>query len=161
MLALIMGKRDRPHVGPSSGEQALKHNPFAALSGKRDALEPGHVRSESALPAQPPEPANAAAAAPAARAPKSATSRGRLVLRRETKHRGGKAVIIVYGFSALRAFPEAEIEALARELKNKLGCGGTVESERGETQIVLQGDRAAKVAELLRTKGFRVDGVTA
>jgi translation initiation factor 1 (eIF-1/SUI1) len=92
---------------------------------------------------------------------KAAKSRGRLVLRRETKHRGGKAVIIVRGFAQLAEFgDETRVAELAKELKQKLGCGGTVEHGDGETEIVLQGDRAAKVAELLRGHGFRVDGVT-
>ncbi|MDB4987172.1 MAG: yciH [Myxococcaceae bacterium] len=87
-------------------------------------------------------------------------SRGRLVLRRETKHRGGKPVVIVRGFAALREFDAAATELLAKELKQKLGCGGTVERDGNEPQIVLQGDQPAKVAELLRARGFRVDGVT-
>ena len=83
------------------------------------------------------------------------------MLRRETKHRGGKAVIIVRGFAALPEFgDESKLAELAKELKQKLGCGGTVEHGDGETELVLQGDRAAKVAELLRAHGFRVDGVT-
>jgi translation initiation factor 1 (eIF-1/SUI1) len=130
---------------PAAPAAALKHNPFASLSVERDALPAG----EAPAPAVEDKPG-----------PRPGSSRGRLVLRRETKHRGGKAVIIVRGFAALRGFSEADVEALAKELKQKLGCGGTVEQEAGETEIVLQGDRAAKVAELLRAQGFRVDGVT-
>lgn len=83
-----------------------------------------------------------------------------MVLRRETKHRGGKAVVIVSGLSALRDFDAAAAEALAQQLKKQLGCGGTVEDAQGGREIVLQGDRAAQVAALLRKLGFRVDGVT-
>lgn len=101
------------------------------------------------------------AAPPATSVTKAGKSRGRLVLRRETKHRGGKAVVIVRGFAQLAEFgDETKVAELAKELKQKLGCGGTVENGDGETEIVLQGDRAAKVAELLRAHGFRVDGVT-
>jgi translation initiation factor 1 len=82
--------------------------------------------------------------------------RGRLVQARETKHRGGKAVVIVRGFGQLPGWDEAAIEQLAKELKRALGCGGTVE----EQEIVVQGDRPAQVAEWLRAQGFRVDGVT-
>lgn len=118
----------------------LTHNPFAQLGG-------------GAAPAPNPP---AEAAAPAAPAPAAASS-GRLVLQRQTKHRGGKAVIIVRGFAELRGWDAAAVETLAKALKQTLGCGGTVEDGR---EIVLQGDRPAQVAELLRARGFRVDGVT-
>jgi translation initiation factor 1 len=129
----------KPKVEGSEPAAALKHNPFAALALDRAALPV----------AEPP------AAAPPA--PTAAKSRGRLVLRRETKHRGGKAVIIVRGLAGLA---DAEVESLAKQLKQKLGCGGTVERDEGEPELVLQGDQPAKVAEWLRAQGFRVDGVT-
>jgi translation initiation factor 1 (eIF-1/SUI1) len=123
----------------------LSHNPFASLQGKLE-LPPGET---AALAAEP-------STAPPAAVNKK---RGRLVQRRETKHRAGKAVIVVSGFGALADFAHTEIEALAKELKSKLGSGGTVEQEEGGAVIVIQGDQAKKVAELLRAKGFRVDGV--
>jgi translation initiation factor 1 len=126
-----------PRISTETAD-ALTHSPFAKLSARADAPAP-------ATPSAAPEPKLAPQA------------RGRLVLRRETKHRGGKAVIIVSGFDALQGFDARAIEALATECKRTLGCGGTVDS--GE--IVLQGDRPAEVAELLREKGFRVAGVTA
>jgi translation initiation factor 1 (eIF-1/SUI1) len=81
---------------------------------------------------------------------------GRLVLRRETKHRGGKAVVIISGFDAIPGFDDAAIAALAKACKAALACGGTID----RAEIVLQGDRPAEVAELLRARGFRVVGVT-
>lgn len=126
-----MAKKEPP--APPAG---FKHNPFAGLALDRAALP------AAGQPEPPPE------------APAKPHKRGRVVLRRETKHRGGKAVIIV------RGVPEAEIDALAKQLKQKLGCGGTVERDAGEPEIVLQGDQPAKVAEWLRAEGFRVDGVT-
>lgn len=137
-----MSKKDKGKPEASDGK--LTHSPFAALGAKQIALAPA------------PEPVAPVVQAP----PPSAKARGRLVLRRETKHRGGKAVIIVRGFEALANFDAAAIEQLAKQLKQSLGCGGTVEHEAGKPEIVLQGDRAAKVAELLRAQGFRVDGVT-
>jgi translation initiation factor 1 len=120
---------------PPSTAGGFKHNPFAGLTVDRSALPEGK--------------------APSPEAPAPATKkRGRVVLRRETKHRGGKAVIIV------RGVPDGEVDVLAKQLKQKLGCGGTVEREEGEPEIVLQGDHPAKVAEYLRAQGFRVDGVT-
>lgn len=158
-----MSKKDKGSGKAQGAPQEtpkLTHSPFAALLGKPIAAAPVAEKSSSApvsaaqLPARTPEPTPRPAPEPGKK------SRGRLVLRRETKHRGGKAVIIVRGFEELRDFDAAAIEALAKQLKQSLGCGGTVEREGGKPEIVLQGDRAAKVAELLRDRGFRVDGVT-
>lgn len=153
-----MAKKDRP-----DDATPLRHNPFAALLGGSTT----QVVPEATQKAEPkrepaPEPKREPRPAPSPEKAAPGTggkSRGRLVLRRETKHRGGKAVIVVTGFAAVRDFDEAAVEALAKTLKQTLGCGGTVEHEGG-LHIVLQGDRAAKVAELLRSQGFRVDGVT-
>jgi len=143
-----MSKRSsKDPVDTNAGaERALKHNPFAALSAQRAELPAGEA----------PKPTPEAVRSPA----ESTKSRGRVVLARETKHRGGKPVILVRGLEALRDFDRSEADKLAKELKQKLGCGGTVEHEANELRIVLQGDHPAKVAELLRAKGFRVDGVT-
>jgi translation initiation factor 1 len=131
-----MGKKNKSQPMVPTGESAaLKHSPLAALGGRGGGTEP-------AAAAEPPAIERAAG--------------GRLVLRRETKHRGGKAVVIISGFDALRGFDARAIEELARDCRQALGCGGTVD----DGEIVLQGDRAGQVAELLRAKGFRVGGVT-
>jgi translation initiation factor 1 (eIF-1/SUI1) len=162
-----MGKKDKtPAPAPAA---PLKHNPFAALGGAR--VEPEADGAIKAEPAREPvkaraeeQPAKAQATAPEPRAKHSAEpkakSRGRVVLRRETKHRGGKAVIIVRELGKVAGFGRDAIEALAKQLKQQLGCGGTVEGEGQNVEIVLQGDRAAQVADMLRAQGFRVDGVT-
>ncbi|HEX6239273.1 MAG TPA: translation initiation factor [Polyangiales bacterium] len=139
--------KPKPPIGDAPGA-GLKHNPFAALAG--------HAAPAAAEPTTATPPAGAA---PAASKDKS-KSPGRVVLRRETKHRGGKAVIIVTGLDKLRGYDAAAITALAKQLKQALGCGGTVEEHDGAVEIVLQGDHPSKVAELLRARGFRVDGVT-
>ena len=154
----------KPRVSETSEKpQALTHNPFAALAGASRAATVKSAEPPAPVPppkAPTPAPSAKAAAAPAPAHSKGDKSRGRVVLRRETKHRGGKAVVIVSGLSALRDFDEAAAEALAQQLKKQLGCGGTVEDTQGGREIVLQGDRAAQVAALLRKLGFRVDGVT-
>lgn len=71
-----------------------------------------------------------------------------LLLHRETKGRGGKAVAIVKGFVG----PQSELEALAKQLKNHCGVGGS--SKDGE--ILIQGDVRAKVAQFLSAKGYRI-----
>jgi translation initiation factor 1 len=134
------------------------HNPFAAL-GELDALK-------SILPA--PEPVKEAASCGLAKArppgqqvvratPIAKNSRGRLILRRETKDRGGKVVVVVSGFARLPGSNSVMIANLAKELKGKLGCGGSFDRQ----EIVLQGDRCAAVSALLEELGFRVDGVKA
>jgi translation initiation factor 1 (eIF-1/SUI1) len=82
------------------------------------------------------------------------------VLRREKKGRGGKTVVIVAGLRAQAHLPESEIAKVTQHLKQQLGCGGAVEHVTGDTEIVLQGDQPARVAELLTARGFRVGGVT-
>jgi translation initiation factor 1 len=139
-----MAKKNKPPAVPTSESSKLTHSPFAALSS-RD-ITPAASSPEAAQPA-------AASGEP----PTAPRSRGRLILRRETKHRGGKAVVIVSGFAGVPGFDDSAIAALAADCKRTLGCGGTVDDH----EIVLQGDRPAEVAELLRGKGFRVSGVTA
>jgi len=93
---------------------------------------------------------------PKDKAPAAPNSRGRVVLRRETKGRGGKAVVIVGGFRDLPEFNAVKIGELAKQLRGMLGVGGSFDRH----EILLQGDKPAHVAEILRRLGFRVDGVT-
>jgi translation initiation factor 1 len=101
------------------------------------------------LPSGPTEvPAEGKAAGPE-RKPK----RGRVVLRRETAHRGGKVVTVVDDFAThLRV---AEIEEIAHLLKTRCGCGGTVK----DRTIEIQGERVSEIRELLESEGFQVAGV--
>jgi translation initiation factor 1 (eIF-1/SUI1) len=138
-------KQNKVAVHEAGQGAALKHNPFGALREAAANVDPAPSAS---APRD---------TAPSTDQPKS---RGRLVLRRETKRRGGKAVVVVAGLRADAHLPESEIAAIAQQLKQQLGCGGTVERVAGDTEIVVQGDQPARVAELLRARGFRVDGVT-
>jgi translation initiation factor 1 len=78
---------------------------------------------------------------------------GRVVLRRETAHRGGKTVIVVHDFAT--HLPVSVIEALAKKLRAACGCGGAV---KGRT-IELQGDQPGRIRALLEAEGFQVAGV--
>jgi translation initiation factor 1 len=78
---------------------------------------------------------------------------GRVVLRREKAHRGGKTVIVIHDFAP--QITHAKIEALATQLKRACGCGGTVKGR----EIEIQGDQAGKIRALLESEGFRVAGV--
>ncbi len=78
---------------------------------------------------------------------------GRVVLRREKAHRGGKTVIVVDDFAT--HLPESVIECVAKRLRAACGCGGTV---KGRT-IEVQGDQAGKVRALLEEENFTVAGI--
>src|SRR4029077_2988768 len=99
---------------------------FAALDALRDKLPPGQ---KPAAPAPPPPPK-----APA-----------RAVIRLEKKQRRGKEVTVV---DKLGLSP-AELERWCRELKQALGCGGSVE---GAT-IILQGDLRPRLPAVLTARG--------
>ena len=133
-------------------------NAFAGL-GELDALknlpvpEPPPKVELDRPPAEEKTPRSFHAKSPKPAIPKN--SRGRLILRRETKDRGGKVVVVVSGFSELPGANAVMIGNLAKDLKGKLGCGGSFD----RSEIVLQGDRAAAVNAVLEELGFRVDGV--
>lgn len=74
--------------------------------------------------------------------------RGKLNIIIERKGRKGKTATIIEGFEE----PDAEIEEIARELKQKIGTGG---SARGG-EILLQGDWRERAAELLKAKGYKI-----
>jgi translation initiation factor 1 len=126
----------------------LQSNPFALLDGL-DALKN--------LPPAAPAKSSPPSSKPKAEATILKKSRGRLILRREKKDRGGKVVVVIDGFAGMPGFSAVMIADLARELKGKLGCGGSFDRQ----EIVLQGDRCADVCALLEEIGFRVDGVRA
>jgi len=139
-------KENRKKLDVSRPEAPLQHNPFAML-GEVDVLK-------NLVPA--PEPKAVPAQKPKAESAIPKKSRGRLILRREKKDRGGKVVVVVSGFTELPGANAVMIGDLARELKGKLGCGGSFDRQ----EIVLQGDRCAVVCALLEELGFNVGGVT-
>lgn len=66
----------------------------------------------------------------------------------DKKGRNGKTATIIEGFT----IPQSEVEKIARELKNKLGTGGSVR----EGEILIQGDRKNQIIEFLKNKNFKV-----
>lgn len=66
----------------------------------------------------------------------------------DKKGRKGKTATIIEGFTV----SEEQVSEIAAMLKKKLGVGG---SARGG-EILIQGDHAAKVREILRSQGFKV-----
>jgi translation initiation factor 1 len=67
---------------------------------------------------------------------------------RQTAHRGGKTVTVISGFLGISL---AEKEALAKEMQQSCGAGGTVKNGR----IEVQGDQRKTVARILTSAGFR------
>lgn len=68
----------------------------------------------------------------------------RIVL--DKKHRGGKVVSIIKGFS----MKESEIELLAKQLKTFCGSGGSAK----DGEIIIQGDHREKILQWLVKNGY-------
>jgi len=117
-----MSKREKPPAPPA----APFHNPFGDLA-ERLGMKP--------------EPAPAPAAPPATKVP------ARAVVRLERKGRGGKEATIV---EKLDLRP-GELARWLKELKQALGCGGSVEGDA----LALQGDLRERVKRLLEERGVR------
>jgi translation initiation factor 1 len=85
--------------------------------------------------------------------PQKARRLGRVILRKETAHRGGKVVIVVYDFPP--SITPSELEGLAKGLRQALGTGGTVK----DRTIEMQGNQPEKVRAFLEAAGFQVAGL--
>jgi translation initiation factor 1 len=127
-----MAKKPKLDLSPTGAGLA---NPFAALA-------------VSGLPEGP----QIAPAKPEAIAKPSKF--GRVVLRREKAHRGGKTVIVIHDFAPNISY--AYIAALAGKLKSACACGGTVH----ERIVEIQGDQPARIRAFLEQEGFQVAGVS-
>jgi translation initiation factor 1 len=141
-------------IDVSSRAPALTQNPFARLAGAAALEGKSDGQTEVKAEARPEAPA---AGKTAVKGPAKA-ARGRLILRRETKHRGGKTVVLISGFAALGDHDMRRLGELEKQLKQRLGCGGSLEEEKRE--ILIQGDRPDEIAEILRSLGYDVGGVT-
>ncbi|MEO6848674.1 MAG: translation initiation factor [Chthoniobacterales bacterium] len=111
----------------------------SAFSSLLSNITPSSAGSEQIFTQKPSQPA-----------PKK---RGRVVLRRETAHRGGKCVVVVYDFPT--SLPMREIENIAKQLRKTCGSGGTVKGR----EIEIQGEHAPKIRAFLEKEGFQVAGV--
>jgi len=70
----------------------------------------------------------------------------KLRIRLETKHRAGKAVTLVEGFSGT----EEDLQELGKKLKSYCGTGGSAK----DREIIVQGDQRDKVLQWLQKNGY-------
>ncbi|MEO8962595.1 MAG: translation initiation factor [Ginsengibacter sp.] len=64
----------------------------------------------------------------------------------DKKHRGGKVVSIITGFT----MADSDIELLAKELKTFCGSGGSAKN----SEIIIQGDHREKILQWFVKKGY-------
>ncbi len=137
-----MGKKKKRRS--SAGPGPATEPPGAGFGGLAAALSAqGLVASAGDSGSEPtPSPPESAKAS-------SAGLRGKAVVRKERKGRGGKTVTVVDGAAIKRV---SDIEALARTMRKALGTGARVEGG----QVVLQGDQRTAASAWLQKQGATV-----
>jgi translation initiation factor 1 len=115
--------------------EKLTNNPFAALSKLKEALPEGRAtpKDTAQIPSKTPSPKE--------KPPK------RVVLRLERKGHGGKEMTRIEKL----ALPAAALQTWLKEIKQSLGCGGTVEGD----DLLLQGDQRDRLKAFLATKNVQ------
>ncbi|HEX5152891.1 MAG TPA: translation initiation factor [Parafilimonas sp.] len=71
----------------------------------------------------------------------------KLRIRLDTKHRAGKAVSLIEGFTGTND----DLEDLGKKLKNFCGTGGSVK----DGKIIIQGDQRDKILQWLLKNGYK------
>jgi len=71
----------------------------------------------------------------------------KLRIRLDTKHRAGKAVSLIEGFTGTNN----ALEDLGKKLKNFCGTGGSVK----DGKIIIQGDQREKILQWLLKNGYK------
>ena len=70
-----------------------------------------------------------------------------LKVRLDAKHRGGKMVTLIEGFSGT----DADLEKLGKELKSYCATGGSAKNK----EIIIQGDNKEKIFQWLIKSGYK------
>ena len=71
----------------------------------------------------------------------------KLKVRLDTRHRAGKAVTLVEGFTG----KEEDLQELGKKLKSFCGTGGSAK----DNEIIIQGDQREKVLQWLLKNGYK------
>jgi translation initiation factor 1 len=75
----------------------------------------------------------------------------KLMIRLETKQRGGKKATLIKGFVG----KADDKDALAKKIKNHCGTGGSIT----EGEILIQGDQVQKVKGYLQSLGYKTNNI--
>jgi len=77
--------------------------------------------------------------------------KGKLIIRYETAHRGGKKVTIIERFMGT----DEQMKALGKDLKRHCGTGGSIVDD----EILVQGDHREKIKKYLRDLGYKTNDI--
>lgn len=75
----------------------------------------------------------------------------KLMIRLETKQRGGKKATLIKGFIGT----DDDREKLAKQIKNHCGTGGSIV----DGEILIQGDMVQKVKSYLQSQGYKTNNI--
>jgi translation initiation factor 1 len=119
-------KKDNKDKSPN---EKLANNPFAALSALKDALPSGvaQIPPKAALTKEKPP--------------------RRVVVRLERKGHGGKEMTRIEKLE----LPNSTLQIWLKEIKQSLGCGGTVDG----SDLLLQGDQRDRLGAFFTTKNIK------
>ncbi|MEZ4768362.1 MAG: translation initiation factor [Caldilineales bacterium] len=129
-----MGQSDRKLVY-STDDPADEDSPFAFLRGQMNDDD------------RPDMPAGEEPAPPSSSKTQSTGVGAQVRVQRERKGRRGKTVSVITGVPG----PESRRQDLLKQLKQKLGTGGSLEGDN----IVIQGDHRDRAVDLLNQMGFK------